>query len=153
MKNYLKSIPVALFFLCLSTHVFSQSFDKDKVKMEIEQSALLEQDAFKNGRCEEVLNLMSDDITFLANGRKVPSKMVVGKFCNSIPRPFKTATLDQLEIIPLSETSGYVIRTLEYPKDEETNTTEYVTKIWKKMDGEWKITHLHSTVKEVPVAK
>jgi len=122
----------------------------EAVKSEIKEAAMTEQAAFKKGDCEKVLALMSDDITFLANGRKVPSKQVVGKFCNSIPRPFKTAQVNTMDVYPLSETTGYVIRTLKYPKDENTMMLEYVTKIWKKIDGNWKITHLHSTVKEMP---
>ncbi|GAA0871981.1 hypothetical protein GCM10009117_11270 [Gangjinia marincola] len=151
MKNYLN---VNIFFLAIfffSTNVFAQKFDRNKIQLEIKNAALLEQEAFKNGNCEKVLSLMSDDITFLANGKKVPSKKVVEKFCNSIPRPFKTATVDKLEIYPLNETTGYVIRTLEYPKNETIKMSEYVTKIWTKIDGEWKITHLHSTVKEMPI--
>ena len=150
MKNYLNLNSLLLFVLFISNTVFGQNFDSNKIQLEIRNAAMLEQDAFKNGKCAKVLELMSDDITFLANGKKVPSKKVVEKFCNSIPRPFKTATVDKLEIYPLNETSGYVIRTLEYPKNETTKMSEYVTKIWTKINGEWKITHLHSTVKEVP---
>ena len=132
---------------------WTQEFDEEVIKAEIQKAALTEQAAFKKGDCDQVLAMMSDDITFLANGRRVPSKQVVGKFCNSIPRPFKKATTNQLDIYALSATTGYVIRTLKYPKDETTMMLEYVTKIWKKTDGNWKITHLHSTVKEKPDSK
>ena len=153
MKNRIIQSILLLTILFHSTNLFSQNFEANKVKLEIQEAALSEQNAFKNGDCEIVLNHMAEDITFLANGKKVPSKKVVGKFCNSIPRPFKTALIDKLDIYPLTETTAYVIRTLEYLKDEKTKMSEYVTKIWKKTDGEWKITHLHSTVKEVPIKK
>lgn len=153
MKRVTKTTLLFLFALILSVTGWSQAYDEETVKAEIQKAALTEQAAFKKGDCDQVLAMMSDDITFLANGRRVPSKQVVGKFCNSLPRPFKKATTNTLDIHPLSATTGYVVRTLEYPKDENTMMLEYVTKIWKKTDGNWKITHLHSTVKEKPDSK
>ena len=143
-------------FLCIafvisSSGSFAQDLDIDSIKNEISQAVEAEQNAFKEGDCDKVLELMDDKITFLANGRIAPSKSVVSKFCLSVPRPFKNPTFDKVEIYPISETVGYVIRNLEYHKDESTKISELVTKIWKKSDGEWRITHLHSTVKEVPL--
>ena len=152
MKAIPKSSVLILTFVCLSNLGFAQKFDSESVKKGIEEASLLEQNAFKTGDCEQVLALMADDITFLANGRRVPSKQVIGKFCNSIPRPFKTPTVYKLDIYPLTETTGYTIRTLEYPKTESIKMSEFVTKIWEKTDGEWKMTHLHSTVKEVAIS-
>lgn len=137
--------------LVSSTSVNAQDFDMATIKSEIKAAALKEQNAFKKGECDKVLGLMEDSITFLANGNRVPSKQIVGKFCNSIPRPFKEAFVDKLDVYPLTNKSGYVIRTLEFPNDEKTKMQEYVTKIWRKTDGEWKISHLHSTVKKVHI--
>ncbi len=123
------------------------------IESEIQEIVLKEQEAFKNGDCNQVLALMEDDITFLANGRRAPSKDIIGKFCRSIPRPFKTATFDKLDVYALTNETAYAIRTLEYPNDEKTKMQEYVTKIWKKTNGQWKISHLHSTVKEVSITK
>jgi hypothetical protein len=127
--------------------------DLESVKLEIKTAALKEQYAFKKGDCKQVLDLMEENITFLANGRKAPSKDIIAKFCKSIPRPFKKATIDKLEFFALTLTSGYSMRTLVYPKDENTNIEEFVTKIWNKTNGKWKISHLHSTVKEAPITK
>ena len=145
-------------FLALSlflTFAFSrlgkaQEINLEQVKSEIEAASAKEQQAFKEGNCDQVLDLMDDKVTFLANGRRVPSKEIIAKFCSSIPRPFKNPTVDTMEIYPLSDDSGYTVRTLEYPKDEKTKTLEYVTKIWRKTEGKWKISLLHSTVKETP---
>ncbi|WP_299211608.1 nuclear transport factor 2 family protein [uncultured Aquimarina sp.] len=153
MKNYLTSILFILFFCITSEYVNGQSFDYDTVKLEMTAAIKAEQNAFKAGDCDKVLEAMEENITFLANGRKAPSKMMIGKFCNSIPRPFKTPTIDKLEIYPLTSDTGYVVRTLEFPKNEKTKTLEYVTKIWKKTDGKWRISHLHSTVKDIPISK
>ena len=153
----MKTIKTALIGIFLiftfSNPANAQKQDLIDVKSEISQAAYLEQNAFKEGNCEQVLDLMDNEITFLANGRKVNSKQIIGKFCNSIPRPFKKPINDTLTIYPLTNESGYTIRTLVYPKDDKTKMQEYVTKIWKKTDGNWKITHLHSTVKEVAVSK
>ena len=78
---------------------------------------------------------------------------MVEKFCNSIPSPFKKPIIDRLDIYPLTIDTGYVVRTLEYPNDDTTKMQEYVTKIWRKTNGVWKISHLHSTVKKVPISK
>lgn len=153
MKSFKTSIIAIILIFNISNTIKAQTYDLTSVESEIREAALKEQNAFKKGNCNKVLNLMDQNITFLANGKKVPSKEIIRKFCNSIPRPFKTAAIDKLDIYPLTNDTGYVIRTLEYPNDEKTKKQEYVTKIWKKTNGKWKITHLHSTVKKVPVSK
>ncbi len=144
MRFKILSLVVAL---GLVVTVKAQHTDLSQVKTAITNAALKEQQAFKEGDCDTVLSLMEEEITFLANGRRVPSKEVVGKFCNSLKRPFKPAEVDELVIYPLTENSGYSIRSFEYTVDEK-KTMEFVTKIWRRTEGIWKITHLHSTVKQ-----
>lgn len=149
-----KNISIGLLLILnnlVSLH--AQNTNLDTVKLEIEEAAIKEQNAFKSGDCKQVMDLMEPEITFLANGRKAPSKQMVEKFCNSIPRPFKKTIIDRLDISPLTIDTGYVVRTLEYPNDDTTKMKEYVTKIWRKTNGVWKISHLHSTVKKVPISK
>lgn len=150
----MKNIPgiLVLYIIFCSNHINAQ-LDIETVTSEIGAAVQKEQNAFKTGDCEVVLEMMEDSITFLANGRKAPSKYIIGKFCKSVPRPFKTPSIDKLDIYPLTNESAYTIKTLEYPKDEKIKIQEYVTKVWKKTNGKWRISHLHSTVKEVPVAK
>lgn len=142
---------ITISIFSISSALSAQELDLKTVTSEIKAAALKEQNAFKKGDCAQVLEMMEDNITFLANGRKVTSKKIIQKFCNSIPRPFKTAHIDTLAIYPLSKETGYSIKTLEYRTDEDTKTQEYVTKIWRKTNGQWKISHLHSTVKKVPI--
>jgi hypothetical protein len=52
----------------------------------------------------------------------VTSKKIIEKFCNSIPRAFKTAHEDILDRYLVSTETGYVIKTVEYPIDEATKT-------------------------------
>lgn len=142
---------IGLFLLFApSIDLKAQDFQIQNVKSEIQSAALKEQLAFKEGNCAEV---MEENITFLANGKTIPSKSVVAKFCNSLKRPFAEPTVDKLEVFPITPESGYTIRTLEYPKDEKTKMVEYVTKIWRKTEGTWKICHLHSTVNEIGLSK
>ncbi|MDX1365469.1 MAG: nuclear transport factor 2 family protein [Arenibacter latericius] len=151
-----KSLTVILFtffFLSFSLVIWSQDFDVDNVSLEIQEAVMAEKNAFRTGDCDTVLDFMEENITFLANGRRLPSKEMIGKFCTTIPRPFKKATTNEVTIYPLTVNSGYEIRTLEYPKDEHTKIFEYVTRIWKKSAGKWRITHLHSTVRQVPIRK
>lgn len=138
-----------LVFTYIST--YAQTEDLEMVKNEIATVAQKEQQAFKNGDCAQVLELMEPNITFLANGNSAPSIQMIEKFCNSLSRPFKEPLSDQLEIYPLTSTSGYTIRKLEFQTDAETKNQEFVTKIWRKTNGQWKISHLHSTVKKVPI--
>ncbi|HBR53613.1 MAG TPA: hypothetical protein DEA82_05260 [Flavobacteriaceae bacterium] len=138
-----------LLLLTIVSSAYAQEPADLSIKTEIELAVAKEQNAFKNGDCDTVLSMMDDDITFLANGNKVPSKHIISKFCNSMPRPFKTPLSDNIEVFPLTNTSAYTIRTLEFSKDDTANIQELVTKIWKKTDGIWKITHLHSTAKEM----
>ncbi|WP_204345619.1 amidohydrolase family protein [Psychroserpens algicola] len=142
-----------LSFLVLAFGIGMMGFSQNMkaIKSEIKSAALIEQEAFKNGKCSKVMSMMHDSITFLANGRKVPSKSVIEKFCNTIPRPFKTPTIDKLDIYPLTHETGYSIKTLEYPFDEDSKMQEFVTKVWKKTEDKWNIIHLHSTVKKVPI--
>lgn len=150
MKNKHNIVTLCILFLGVIS-LYAQ--DLEAIKSEIKEAELKEQNAFKNGNCAKVMKAMEDDITFLANGRRVPSKDMIGKFCKSIPRPFKKPDINKLEAFALSETSGYTIKTLEYPNDENTKIEEFVTKIWRKSNGTWKISHLHSTVKEIPKVK
>nr|WP_321237157.1 amidohydrolase family protein [uncultured Psychroserpens sp.] len=151
MKNHL--IIFLTFIVCGYNGYSQDNHNETIIKAEIETAELAEQNAFKNGDCALVLESMEDNITFLANGRRAPSKEIIEKFCKSIPRPFKTPTKSQLHTYPLTPESGYTIKMLEFPIDETTKVEEFVTKIWKKTDGKWKISHLHSTVKEVPITK
>lgn len=94
---------------------------------------------------------MDENITFYANGRHAPSKEMISMLCQKIPRPFNELGSENLEVYPLTANSGYVVRKLEYDKNDRIKVKEVVTKIWKKSNDQWKIVHLHSTVKEVPI--
>ncbi len=145
---------VILLFAVLSLHLsHAQLNDLEIIRAEIKEIALTEQEAFKNGDCNTVVSLMADDISFFANGRAVPSKAIVEKFCNSIPRPFQELTYENLDIVALNPNTGYVVRILEFDKDEQTKIKEIVTKIWNKTESGWKMVHLHSTVKEIPISE
>lgn len=126
---------------------FSQQSYENEVRQEIEEMNRQEQMAFKNGDCEMLVSLMSDDIQFYANGRKAPSKQVIQRFCENIQRPFNDPAEKKVTIHVLSPTSAYLINEMTIPKEDGSVQSEYVTKIWKKESTGWKMTHLHSTVR------
>lgn len=154
MKNLRFTSTLLLFLIGLfsfQNQLHAQDFES--VKKAIQAHTDKEQKAFIEGDCETVLDLMTDDIGFYANGRKAPSKKMIGMFCEKIPRPFGTLNNDHMEIIPLTNESGYTLRTMDYYKNDRTKVEETVTKVWIKTTDGWKIKHLHSTVKEIPRTK
>lgn len=104
-----------------------------------------EQEAFVEGNCEELLDLLADDISFYMTGRKV-TKEAVGSFCERIPRPFPETGEKQTRIEAVSPDAGYVVRTMTFPG---TPRVEVVTKIWRKRADGWKMVHFQSTVTDL----
>lgn len=104
-----------------------------------------EQEAFVEGDCEELLDLLADDISFHLNGRKL-TKDAVGNFCRRVPRPFPETGEKRTRIEVLSPDAGYVVRTMDFPG---TPRVEVVTKIWRKRADGWKMVHFQSTVTDL----
>ena len=57
-----------------------------EAREELAEMNQIEQERFISGDCEGLLDLLAEDISFYANGRKLP-KMAVGQMCARIPRP------------------------------------------------------------------
>ena len=108
----------------------------------------IEINAMKSGDCQTLINLLTDDVTFYLNGRKAPSKEMIFGFCNNVPRPFEQPSNITTDYLPLSQNSAYVVRTMEFSKEEKVYKKEIVTKIWIRGEDGWKMAHLHSTIKE-----
>ncbi len=149
MKNLI-SLPLILLIFGINGNLQGQDNSLEMVKQEVKEVTLKEQEAFKNGDCDTVMSLMADNITFHANGRPAVPKSVVERFCYNIPRPFQKASKQNLSVYPLNKDVAYVVRTLEYDKNEEVKISETVTKIWNRIDGKWMMVHLQSTIIEVP---
>ncbi|MEP2668687.1 MAG: nuclear transport factor 2 family protein [Cyclobacteriaceae bacterium] len=128
--------------------LYAQQENLESVKAKIKELSEIEIDAFKNGDCEIMLNLLDDNISFYANGKKASKEMVLG-FCKGLPRPFEKPSHLDIEYIPISSNSAYVIRIMDFSKDGMVYKKEIVTKIWVKGIDGWKIVHLHSTIKEL----
>ncbi|THD69809.1 hypothetical protein E7Z59_05640 [Robertkochia marina] len=144
-------ILVSLMFIGSTQSLFAQDASLEKARQEVQKLTEKEQQAFSNGNCEVVLDLMSENITFYANGNPSPPREMIRKFCEKVPRPFKTPEQETLKYYPLNSETVYVVRTMEYTKNANTRIKEIVTKIWNMENGAWKIVHLHSTVKEIPL--
>ncbi|MGY8916220.1 MAG: nuclear transport factor 2 family protein [Flavobacteriales bacterium] len=144
-----KKIYFSIFFLASVLNLNAQEENLADVKSEIIKLSEIEINAFRNGDCETMIDLLADDITFFANGRKAPSKEMILGFCKRVPRPFEKPSLLEIEYIPISKNTAYVIRIMEFSKNEKVYKKEIVTKIWIKGIKGWKIAHLHSTIKEI----
>jgi ketosteroid isomerase-like protein len=127
----------------------AQIMELDEVKTQIIEMNDKEMGAFKSGDCKTFIDLIADDATFYLDGRKAPKKEMIFGFCNRVPRPFEKASNVTIDFFPTSKNSAYVIRIMEFSKDEKVYKKEIVTKIWLKGDDGWKISHLHSTIKEL----
>jgi len=145
-KKYLFGL---VFLIAFSGLICAQDNSLELVKLEVKKATLKEQQALKNGDCETLLSMMDDKITFYANGRPAAPKNMIGVFCKNLPRPFSELTSDSLDVYALTQNSAYVVRKIEYNKNDKTKIKEVVTKIWRKSGDGWKMIHLQSTVKEV----
>ena len=112
---------------------------------EITEMNRLEQEAFVAGNCEELLDLLADDISFYANGREM-TKEAVGIFCRRISRPFPGTGEERTRVQAVSPDAGYVVKTMTFPG---TSRIEVVTKIWRKGADGWKMEHFQSTVTDL----
>ncbi len=107
-----------------------------------------EQAAFKDGDCDRVESMISEEVTFYANGRRM-SHAQVGKFCRSIPRPFgagRSPIEDLTTPYVINDELGYTVRDFKWHDKDERVVHEVVTKIWAKGEEGWKIIHFQSTV-------
>ncbi len=148
--NYLTKWTFVFYVFFLSANGFAQEDNLESVKTEIQQMNEKEQYAFINGNCEELMTLMDKNITFIINGRKAPNKGFIMNMCQKMPRPFGKPALSDTKIYALTKDSGYVVRMMELAKDDGIiYRKEVITKIWIRTKNGWKMTHLHSTVKDV----
>ena len=127
----------------------AQTIGLERVKSKIMDLTDIEINAFRTGDCQTMSDLIDENATFYLDGKKAPNKEMILGFCKRIPRPFEKPSKLETQYIPLSDNSAYVIRTMEFSKNDKVYKKEVVTKIWHKGDDGWKIKHLHSTIKEL----
>ena len=149
MNEYAKTTIIFFMVVWLGTNLQAQEDNLEYVIEEIKRITLVEIEAFKTGDCDKAISFMDENITFYGNGRKAPSKEFIKAFCFRITRPFEKPSSVDTKYYPLSPNSAYVIRTMEFAKDNKVYKKEIVTKVWKKGESGWKIMHLHSTIKQI----
>lgn len=125
------------------------------VRAQIEEEHRREQNAFIEGDCNTVVSFYSDEATIYRDGRRVEDMSDTLEFCRNLPRPF-TRVGGQPEISDsfyvLSENAVHFVRTIDFaPTSDESPAfkREVITKVWEKLNGEWKIVHFHSSVHSV----
>ncbi len=137
----MKSLVVSLLLLPISTLAIAS------VEEVLMAAAEAETKAFKDGDCDTLMAHMGEDLTFYANGRRMNREMV-RNFCENIPRPFgQTPTEDETSAFAISDTAGYTVRDFTWVDKKGRTVHEIVTKIWRKQDEQWVMTHFQSTVK------
>ena len=150
MHNHnFRVLALLLLTLLVTLKTNAQNENLGEIKSEIMDMTQLEIEAFKSGECDKFIDLFDDNITFYADGRKAPNKEMILGFCKRVPRPFEKPSSTEMEYFPLTKNSAFVVRTMEFAKDEKVYKKEFVTKIWVKGSNGWKITHLHSTIKKL----
>lgn len=142
------AILLSMTLLLLGTTAGAQQGDLDDARAELAEVNRIEQEAFVDGSCGVLLELLAEDVTFFMNGRKVP-KAGVGAFCERIPRPFPRTGEDKTSIRMIAPNAGYVLKTMTFPG---TPRVEVVTKIWEKGPAGWRMLHFQSTVMDLPSA-
>ena len=143
MRSFIPLSLVCVF--SIAAPAFADQTELEAVERELSEMNRLEQEAFVAGDCEEMLDLLADDISFYANGREM-TKRDVGIFCSRIPRPFPATGESRTRVLPISADAGYLIKTITFP---DSPKVEVVTKIWKKGADGWKMVHFQSTVTDL----
>lgn len=138
------SIPLLICVCLVGAPAFATQPDFGTARLELTEMNRLEQEAFVEGNCEDLLDMLADDISFYANGREM-TKEAAGTFCRRIPRPFPGTGEVRVRIQPVSRDAGYVVKTMTFPG---TSRIEVVTKFWRKGAEGWKMEHFQSTVTE-----
>ncbi len=122
---------------------------------EIESLHKQEQKAFVGGDCEKLMSFYDEYGTFYTGGR-IRTQEERLNFCEQIPRPFRDPNGDKPKIddrfYVLSETSAYIVRTIDFKPERNESSTfkrEVVTKIWSKTSAGWKIVHFHASTHTV----
>jgi len=142
----MRSLILLSIVVCLlGAPAIADELEFEAAHQELIEMNRLEQEAFVAGNCEELLDLLADDISFYANGREM-TKAAVGVFCERIPRPFPGTGETQLRIQAVSPDAGYVVKTMTFPG---TPRVEVVTKVWRKGDDGWRMEHFQSTVTDL----
>jgi hypothetical protein len=145
-KNICHRIAITILTIGSIVGLNAQEDSLEDIKSEIIEVSEKEINAFKTGDCQTLDGFIDEDATLYLNGRKAPSKKMLIGFCNQIERPFEKPSMIGMEYLPISDSSAYVIRTMEFSKNEKVYKKEVVTKIWVKGGSGWKIVHLHSTI-------
>ena len=86
----MKSAILLLIVACMtSSRGFAQDAALEAAHSELTEINRLEQEAFVSGDCEGLVALMSDDITFYANGRKLTKE---GRYADAAIATFSLQT-------------------------------------------------------------
>jgi len=153
MKTYLTLIAAILMMTSCKDDKHNigefENIPESNSKEEITQALRKQQDAWNQGQIREFMKyyLNSEDLTFTGSkGVTKGHEQVLNRYLKRYDTPEKMGTLkfNILEFEQLSITSAYVIGEWALERSAD-NPSGYFTLVWKKVNGEWKIIHDHTS--------
>lgn len=129
----------------MHTPLAAQDPTLEAAHQELVELNRLEQERFISGDCDGLIELLSEDISFYANGRKL-TRDGVGQLCARMPRPFSKTGEETTQIHMISADGGYVVKVMTFPGSDRI---EVVTKVWRRGASGWRMVHLQSTVTDL----
>lgn len=153
MKNYLYLIATMLLMASCQDEEHRigdfENIPESNSREEITDMLRNQQDAWNQGDVNGFMNyyLNSEDLTFAGSGGVTKGhEEVLRRYLNKYDTPEKMGTLkfNILEFEELSATSAFVIGKWALERSPD-NPSGYFTLVWKKVNGEWKIIHDHTS--------
>jgi len=119
------------------------------VEEEITKVIMKQQSSWNQGDIPSFMNhyFKSEELTFAgASGVTKGHQQVLDRYLKNYDSPEKMGelTFTILKFNQLSNTSAYMIGEWSL-KREDDNPSGYFTLVWKKINGEWKIIHDHTS--------
>lgn len=126
-------------------------FDHDPVVAEIEASLRAEIASFESKDCDAVVAFYEDrEPLFVVGGRTMPGRADLSAACPGITARIPdgaTRPVASEHIYALSPRSGYSVTEFRIPSGPGgPPTSQFVTKVWSKAGGSWRIVHVHESV-------
>ena len=115
---------------------------------------LAEVGAFSSGDCDRVVEFYADrSPLFVVSGRTMPDRAALAAACPRLVAgrpPGATREIASEVIHVLGPDAAYSVTEFRLPVRGEPGVTrpQFVTKLWSRAGGTWKIVHVHESVGE-----
>ena len=129
------------------------TFNEMAIRTEVEVQLRAEIAAFERKDCDAALGFYADRAPlFVVGGRLMPSRSDLASRCPRmvarIPpgatRPIASETIHVLGVDGAYSVTEFLLPNRDQPGGE--SLSQFVTKIWSRIDGSWLIVHVHESV-------